>query len=118
MAQNYLKKITIEGRADATLKKVVSFLGMANRDSGHKPIADASAALVLKALKKVEATGRYETAHRLRSTAGAVFRYAIVNGLAENDPTYPLRDALVHHEPRPDGGNHRKVRVGRLDAGD
>lgn len=38
---------------------------------------DISSALVLRTLKKVEAKELYETAHRLRSTIGAVFRYAI-----------------------------------------
>jgi len=98
VAENYLNKIRIEGRAEATLKKVASFLTMANADFGQKPIAELSAAAILKTLKKVEAKGHYETAKRLRSTIGAVFRYAIANGLADNDPTYPLRDALIRHK--------------------
>ena len=46
-------------------------------------------------LKKVEASGRRDTAHRLRSVIGAVFLYAVATLRAENDPTYALREALL-----------------------
>ena len=114
VAENYLNKITIEGRADATLKKVASFLAMANADFGQKPITDLTAAMVLKTLKKVEAKGHYETAKRLRSTIGAVFRYAIANGLVDNDPTYPLRDALIRHKVKSRAAITDKVALGGL----
>ena len=100
VAKLYLEKITVEGRAPATLKKVTSFIAIANRDFGRKPITDISSALVLKTLKKSEAKELYETAHRIRTTVGAVFRYAIASGLAENDPTYALRDALIRHKTK------------------
>ena len=51
--------------------------------------------MILRCLKKVEAKGNYETARRLRSKIGAVFRYAVANGMADSDPTYALRDALI-----------------------
>ena len=51
--------------------------------------------MILKALRKVEAKGNYETAHRLRARIGSVFRYAVASGIAETDPTYALRDALI-----------------------
>ncbi|MFK5978035.1 MAG: integrase arm-type DNA-binding domain-containing protein [Rhizobiaceae bacterium] len=100
IATHYLAKITIEGRASATLKKVSSFIAMANKGFGRKPMRDISSAVVLRTLKKVEARELYETAHRLRSTIGAVFRYAIANGLAENDPTFALRDALIRQKTK------------------
>ncbi|CAH1683802.1 hypothetical protein CHELA20_53214 [Hyphomicrobiales bacterium] len=31
--------------------------------------------------------GRYESARRLRSTLGSVFRYAVATARADNDPT-------------------------------
>lgn len=39
--------------------------------------------------------GRLETARRLRSTIGGVFRYAIATARAETDPTTALRGALT-----------------------
>jgi integrase len=43
----------------------------------------------------VEARGRLETARRLRSKIGEVFRYAVATGRAENDPTGALKGALA-----------------------
>ena len=100
VAALYLAKITIEGRARATLKKNASFIAMANKDFGQQAIKNITSATVLKTLKKSEAKELYETAHRIRTTVGAVFRYAIANGMAENDPTYALRDALIRHKTK------------------
>jgi len=46
----------------------------------------------------MEAKGRNESALRMRSAAGQVFRYAIAQGLIENDPTFGLKDALKRRE--------------------
>ena len=51
--------------------------------------------MILKTLRKVGAKGNYETAHRLRARIGSVFRYAVASGIADTDPTYALRDALI-----------------------
>ena len=51
--------------------------------------------MILRCLRKVEAKGNYETAHRLRARIGSVFRYAVASGIADTDPTYALRDALI-----------------------
>jgi integrase len=61
----------------------------------NRPIAEIKPVEVLDILKKIETSGRRDTAHRLRSVIGAVFRYAIATLRAENDPTYPLRGALL-----------------------
>ncbi|MGI9350155.1 MAG: tyrosine-type recombinase/integrase [Rhizobiaceae bacterium] len=95
IAEQYVTKLTKEGRAEVTLRKLDWLIGMANADLGRRPIAEITSPMVLQTLKKTEAKGNYETARRLRSTIGAVFRYAIANGLAENDPTFALRDALI-----------------------
>ena len=43
----------------------------------------------------MEARGHYETARRLRSTIGAVCRYAIVTARAQDDPTAALKGAIT-----------------------
>ncbi len=91
----FLAKQRIEGKSKATLDKTEYHLKLANRDFGRKPITEITAPLILKTLRKVEAKGNYETAHRLRARIGSVFRYAVASGLAETDPTYALRDALI-----------------------
>lgn len=61
---------------------------------GRSPVKMLTAPEVLAALRKIEARGRIETAHRAKQRAGQVFRYAIATGRAERDPTADLRGAL------------------------
>jgi integrase len=42
--------------------------------------------MILKTLRKAEAKGNYETAHRLRARIGWVFRYAVASGVADTHP--------------------------------
>ncbi|MFT6944928.1 MAG: integrase, partial [Yoonia sp.] len=82
-------------KSKATLDKTEYHLKLANQDFGNKPITEITAPMILKTLRKVEAKGNYETAHRLRARIGSVFRYAVASGVADADPTYALRDALI-----------------------
>ena len=91
----FLAKQRKEGKSPATLSKTEYHLKLANQDFGRKPISEITAPMILKALRRVEAKGNYETAHRLRARIGSVFRYAVASGIAETDPTYALRDALI-----------------------
>jgi integrase len=60
-----------------------------------RPIAEITAAEILDLLKRVEKSGRRETARRLRGAIGSVFRYAIVTLRATSDPTLALHGALL-----------------------
>jgi len=91
----FLAKQRKEGKSAATLSKTEYHLKLANRDFGRKPVTEITAPMILKTLRKVEAKGNYETAHRLRARIGSIFRYAVASGVAETDPTYALRDALI-----------------------
>ena len=91
----FLAKQRKEGKSKATLDKTEYHLKLANRDFGRRPITEITAPMILKTLRKVEAKGTYETAHRLRARIGSVFRYAVASGMVEIDPIYALRDALI-----------------------
>jgi integrase len=95
LAAEFIAKAKREGLAAVTLKKKEWLVGLARPDIGNRPIAQITAAEILIPLRKVEAEGNYETARRLRSTIGQVFRYAIATARAENDPTFGLRGALT-----------------------
>lgn len=95
IAFELMQKLKKEGKADSTLKKKQWLLDMAISDFGQMPIREITPALVLETLRKVEARGNYETAKRLRSTIGQVFRYAVATARVEVDPTYSLRGALI-----------------------
>ena len=68
---------------------------------GSRPVAAISAAELLKHLERIEERGAVETAHRALQTCGAVFRYAIRTGRAENDPSGALKGALTPWRPMP-----------------
>ncbi len=95
VAEELLAKKTREGRAEATLAKTAWLLEFAYPFLGDRPIGEISSLEVLEALRKVEARGRHESARRMRSVVGEVFRYAIATARAANDPTVALRGALT-----------------------
>lgn len=64
---------------------------------GDLPIEDVTAPLLLSALRRIEGRGALETAHRTRSQAGQIFRYAIATGRATVDPSRSLIGALPPH---------------------
>lgn len=61
---------------------------------GGRPIRSITAPELLTVLRRVEAKGTLETAHRTQQNCGQVFRYAVATGRAERDPTGDLRGAL------------------------
>ena len=61
---------------------------------GARPVGDITAPELLAVLRRIEASGRLETAHRVHQNCGQVFRYAVATGRAERDPSGDLRGAL------------------------
>ena len=61
---------------------------------GTQPIADITAPQLLSVINRIEERGAIETAHRVLSICGQVFRYAIVTARAERDPSGDLKGAL------------------------
>ena len=72
---------------------------------GTRPISDIKAPELLTVLRRVESRGALETAHRVRTIAGQVFRYAVSTGRAERDPSGDLRGAL----PQPGEKHHAAI---------
>lgn len=65
---------------------------------GNKPIAEIEPPAILKCLRRIEERGALDSAHRAKTTAGQVFRFAVSIGKATRDPTPDLQGAL----PPPD----------------
>jgi len=101
IAAEYVAKLRREKRSEATMVKVEWLIGFANAAFGDEPITRIAAPAVLGVLRSLEARERYESARRLRSTIGSVFRYAIATARAENDPTSALRGALTQVKVTP-----------------
>lgn len=69
---------------------------------GHRPIKEITAPELLACLRRIEARGALDTAHRAHQNTGQIFRYAVATGKAERDPSGDLRGALppakaTHH---------------------
>jgi integrase len=72
---------------------------------GARPINEIRAPELLAALRRVESRGALETAHRVRTIAGQVLRYAVATGRAERDCSGDLRGAL----PQPGESHHAAI---------
>lgn len=103
LATEYVEQLKENQRAVTTLEKNTWLLLDLAKPLHDRPIRDVTAAEILDIIKKVEKSGRRETARRLRSAIGSVFRFAISTLRAENDPTFALRGSLlqpiVTHRP-------------------
>lgn len=95
IADEFIDKSAKEGRAAVTIKKTRWLLSLLESDLGNRPITEITPADLLEALQKVEAKGHLETARRMRSFAGRVFRYAVATSRATADPSNLLKGALV-----------------------
>lgn len=100
VAKEWIAKNEREGMAEITLSKIRWLLDKAYPKIGARPIAKITPHEVLVVLRSVEATGRYESARRMRSVLGRVFRYAVATTRAERDPTGDLRGALIVPKPK------------------
>lgn len=95
IAEEYIEKSAREGRAAVTIGKTRWLLSLLTSDLGKRPISEITPAELLTSLQKIEAKGHLETARRMRSFAGRVFRYAVATSRANADPSALLRGALV-----------------------
>lgn len=64
---------------------------------GARRVNEITAPELLSCLRRIEARGHLENAHRALTNAGQVFMYAIATGRAERNPATDLRGAI----PRP-----------------
>lgn len=67
---------------------------------GSRPIAEITASEVLAFLRIIERKGKIETAHRVKTLFGQVFRYGIQTGRAERDVNADLKDTLKPAKPK------------------
>ncbi len=81
---------------------------------GRRPITEVTAPELLSALRRVEARGAIETAHRILQICGQVFRYAIVTGRGSRDLSADLRGALPPVKKRHHASITDPVEVAKL----
>ena len=101
VASEFLSNLDANGAALSTMAKNKWLLEDLAAPLANRPIAEITAAEILDLLKRIEKTGRRETARRLRGVMGTVFRLAVVTLRAPSDPTYALQGALLRANTKP-----------------
>ena len=81
---------------------------------GQRPVGAIKPPEMLAALRRIEARGANDIAHRAKQTAGQIFRYAVVTGRAERDPSADLKGALAPLQKQHHAAITDPDEVGRL----
>ena len=100
MADELLTKRAKEGLSPGSVNRERRLIAKDLALIADLPIAEVSAQALLAALRKIERAGTIETAHRARSLAGRVFKYAIATGRATYNPATDLTGALQQPQTR------------------
>ena len=83
------------GKSDRHRQRAMSILNVDVFPSlGNRSITEISAPEILAVLRKIEARGAIEIAHRARSVISQIYRFGIASGQAERDVSADLRGAL------------------------
>lgn len=83
--------------ADVTRDKAIWLLSFVDRLK-RRPLREITPADLLRELRKIEARGLHETAHRVKQRVSQVYRYAVATGRADFDIAGSLRGALASVE--------------------
>ena len=67
---------------------------------GKAPVANITPPLLLEVLRRIEARGVIETAHRALENCSQIFRYGMAIGLATTNPAQGLKIGLKRPQPR------------------
>lgn len=81
---------------------------------GKDDIKSLTPAMLLAVLRRVEARGAIDTAHRLLQNCGQIWRYAVATGRTERDITSDLRGALPPAKETHLGAITEPLEVGKL----
>jgi integrase len=96
IAEEWLERLAAEDvLGQRTIDKKRWLLRLAYPAIGTRPISRISPLELLDLLRRIEKSGRLETAVRARATMSQVFRFAITTARASGDPTLHLRGATL-----------------------
>lgn len=81
---------------------------------GARRIGDIEAIELLATVRRVEERGALDVAHRVLTTAGQVWRYAVATGRAQRDVSADIRGALKPHHGKHFAAITDPVKLGEL----
>lgn len=114
VAEEWLVKCERDGLAPVTVDKIRWLLAKAYPLLGTIPIAQITPHEALAVLRKVEATGAYESARRMRSVLSRVFRYGVATVRCDKDVAADLRGAIAVPKVKHFAAITRPSEVGKL----
>jgi len=114
IVEEFLGNLEANGAAASTMSKNKWLLEDLAKPLANRPIAEITAAEILDLLKRIEKSGRRETARRLRGVMGSVFRLAVVTLRATSDPTQALAGALLRANSKPRAAITEERKFGAL----
>jgi integrase len=88
------------GIAKVTLDKMQWILGKVKADLGYRAIGTITTPDIIAVLSREADGDNLETARRMRTVIGEVFRYAIQHGIVEHDPVAATRGAIATPKPK------------------
>ncbi|MDQ0317710.1 tyrosine-type recombinase/integrase [Amorphus orientalis] len=95
VAEEYLESLKHRGRTTDTIRlQQWVLMDVIGPKILKRPVSEIRAAEVLEVLRKIESSGRIETAHRARHAMSAVFRLAITTDRAERNPADAVKGLL------------------------
>jgi integrase len=95
VASEFIDKRKREGLSTSTSDKSAYYISRMGPTFARLPIAEIAVPDLLAVLRRIEATGNYETARRVLEMAGRVFRYAVATARLPSDPSRNSRGALA-----------------------
>ena len=114
IVEEFLANLEANGAATSTMAKNKWLLEDLAKPLANRPVAEITAAEILDLLKRIEKSGRRETARRLRGVIGSVFRLAVVTLRASADPTQALAGALLRANSKPRAAITEERKFGAL----
>ena len=113
VAAEHIANLEANGSAASTIQKNRWVREDFAKPIAARPIADITAAELLDLLKRIEKSGRRETARRLRTVMGAVLRLAAVNPARTQRSDLCPQGGLAAAQYQTPRGNHRRDDIRR-----
>ena len=114
VAERLVAKKRKDGRAPVTIAKMEWMLGKLKTSLWPRPIGSIRTPEVMQALKREEDAGNLETARRMRTVIGEVFRFAMQHGIIDGDPSAATKGAIANPKPKHFAAVTDPQRVGGL----
>ena len=100
VADRLVAKKRKDGKAPVTIAKMEWILGKLKTSLSPRPIGLIRTPDVMQALKREEAADNLETARRMRTVIGEVFRFAMQHGIIDGDPSAATKGAIANPKPK------------------